>query len=204
MEYSNPLTGWRSWDAKNGVRLNLAEMKALGAELKKAKRARVRVGVLGSKADRFNIDTSTSESDPLNNPTLGLIHEFGTKGEVVTVASGETGPHAQKDIQIRTRAPIPARSFLRMPLTLELPREIEKIGRAVWRKIILKKGIVAALGDLGTTARNVVDKAFETGGFGQWAPNSPVTIRRKGSSKPLIDTAQLRKSVTYEVTGVKQ
>jgi hypothetical protein len=30
-------------------------------------------------------------------------------------------------------------------------------------------------------------------------PNSPVTIRMKGSSKPLIDTGQFRSSITYSV-----
>lgn len=185
--------------AENKVKLDIRAMKALGAELQKFRSARVRVGVLGDKASRFNIDTSTTTEDKLNNPTLGLIHEFGTKGEVVSIPTGETGPHAQATAEMVVRAPIPARSFLRMPLSLHLPREIDKIGRATWRALILKKGVLVALGDLGTIARNVVDRAFETSGFGQWAPNSKATIRRKGSSKPLIDSAQLRRSVTYRV-----
>lgn len=32
-----------------------------------------------------------------------------------------------------------------------------------------------------------------------YPPNSPTTIARKGSSNPLIDTGQLRDSITYEV-----
>ena len=32
---------------------------------------------------------------------------------------------------------------------------------------------------------------------GPWTPNSPVTIARKGSSRPLIDTGELRASITY-------
>ena len=32
-----------------------------------------------------------------------------------------------------------------------------------------------------------------------WAENSPETIRRKGSDKPLIDTGQLRKAIIYVV-----
>ena len=34
-----------------------------------------------------------------------------------------------------------------------------------------------------------------------WAENSPTTIRKKGSSQPLIDTGVLRKSITYVVGG---
>ena len=32
-----------------------------------------------------------------------------------------------------------------------------------------------------------------------WPPNSPLTIALKGSDRPLIDTAQMRKSITYVV-----
>jgi hypothetical protein len=32
-----------------------------------------------------------------------------------------------------------------------------------------------------------------------WAPNAPATVARKGSDHPLIDTAQMRRSITYVV-----
>ncbi|MCM3141663.1 hypothetical protein [Brevibacillus sp. MER 51] len=32
-----------------------------------------------------------------------------------------------------------------------------------------------------------------------WPPNSPITEERKGSDKPLIDTGELRKAITYVV-----
>ncbi|MCR8981642.1 hypothetical protein [Brevibacillus laterosporus] len=34
-----------------------------------------------------------------------------------------------------------------------------------------------------------------------WAPNSPITEERKGSDKPLINTGELRKAITYVVKG---
>ncbi|WP_252715295.1 hypothetical protein [Acinetobacter junii] len=34
---------------------------------------------------------------------------------------------------------------------------------------------------------------------GKFAPLKAKTIKRKGSSKPLIDTGQLRQSITYKV-----
>ena len=34
---------------------------------------------------------------------------------------------------------------------------------------------------------------------GPWTPNSVVTIAKKGSSRPLIDTGELRASITYKV-----
>lgn len=177
--------------------LDLTDFRRLREELKRFRSARVRVGVLGNKAERFDINKT--KQDALNNPTLGLIHEFGTAGEGVNVPTGETGPGAVKTTTVFSRQPIPARSFLRMPLMQHLPAEVDKIGRAVWRAIVLKKGMLVALGDLGQLARNVVDRAFATRGFGNWAPNAPSTIRRKKSSAPLIDSAQLRRSVTWRV-----
>ena len=32
-----------------------------------------------------------------------------------------------------------------------------------------------------------------------WAANAPATAARKGSERPLIDTAQMRRSITYLV-----
>ncbi|MGG3884349.1 hypothetical protein [Brevibacillus panacihumi] len=34
-----------------------------------------------------------------------------------------------------------------------------------------------------------------------WAPNSPRTIEKKGSDKPLINTGELRKEITYVIEG---
>lgn len=38
--------------------------------------------------------------------------------------------------------------------------------------------------------------AFDTGGFGQWAPLSPATLRAKGGGRILVDTGALRSSLT--------
>ena len=50
----------------------------------------------------------------------------------------------------------------------------------------------------GMIAQNVV-RAWFTNPKNNWAPNAPSTIARKGSDKPLIDTGDLRKSITYVV-----
>jgi len=48
----------------------------------------------------------------------------------------------------------------------------------------------------GLLGRNAVVRKINTGPF---APNAPRTIAAKGSDKPLIDTGELRKSITYVV-----
>ncbi|RLI74767.1 hypothetical protein DRO97_05075 [Archaeoglobales archaeon] len=40
-----------------------------------------------------------------------------------------------------------------------------------------------------------------TKGRPEWSPLKPETIKRKGSSKPLIDTGKLRASITHRIEG---
>jgi hypothetical protein len=51
----------------------------------------------------------------------------------------------------------------------------------------------------GLLAQGIV-RGWFTDPRNHWAPNSPETIRRKGSERPLIDTAELRKSITYVIS----
>ncbi|EOX4654200.1 hypothetical protein ACEV6X_25855, partial [Escherichia coli] len=53
---------------------------------------------------------------------------------------------------------------------------------------------------LGTTIVNDIKesiRAFES------PPLSPITIARKGFDKPLIDTGDMQKSVSYEVSEIE-
>tara|TARA_R110000868_G_scaffold220188_1_gene471292 strand:- start:1679 stop:2155 length:477 start_codon:yes stop_codon:yes gene_type:complete len=57
--------------------------------------------------------------------------------------------------------------------------------------------------------KRAVKQAFDRVGFvvagfmkqnlstGKWAPNAPLTIKLKGSSKPLIDTGEMRRAITW-------
>lgn len=44
-------------------------------------------------------------------------------------------------------------------------------------------------------------KGWFTNNKNGWPPNKPAVIKRKGSSRPLIDTGQLRQAITYVVTN---
>lgn len=57
-------------------------------------------------------------------------------------------------------------------------------------------GALSAKKRAGMQAVNMVKARF---GSGALAPLSPATIARKGSSAPLIDTGQLRNSITYVI-----
>lgn len=107
-----------------------------------------------------------------DNPSLGFQHEFGN-------------PDTN----------LPERSFLRMPLMTQMG-EILKFD---WLRRIRMTGVKSAVKLLGVMGEETVQEAFATGGFGQWPALRPRTIQRKGSSRILIDSAQLRKAVTSRV-----
>ncbi len=162
------------------VRVNMDDFEKLKADLKKNGGARVHVGVLGGFTERRPAPGEDGESQPANNAQIGAAHEFG----VVTKN-------------------LPPRSFLRMPVIQEMPAAMQKTDRQLWHRVILQKGIRGALALLGAYALDVIHLAFETGGFGAWAPLKPRTIKRKGSNAILIDTAQLRQSITAEIVDPK-
>jgi hypothetical protein len=56
--------------------------------------------------------------------------------------------------------------------------------------------VVKELSLAGVVASNAVKQWF-VNPKNHWAPNAPSTIRRKGSSRPLIDTAALRQAMTW-------
>lgn len=68
------------------------------------------------------------------------------------------------------------------------------------------KGQTAALpagfAALGLLGQNLAKRWFTDSRNG-WAPNTPATIARKGSDKPLIDTGALRQAITYVVRSNK-
>ena len=116
------------------------------------------------------------EEGELSNVEVGASHEFGVFSKN-----------------------LPRRSFLRDPISLKR-KELIKKAESIIKDNIDKEGgdkrifeIIAAYGE------KIVQEAFETGGYGTWQPLSQGTINSKGSSQILIDSAQLRKSITRKV-----
>lgn len=58
--------------------------------------------------------------------------------------------------------------------------------------------ITPELHKVGFLAEDVVKEWF-TNTDNKWAANSPITIKRKGSDQPLIDSGGLRKSITHVI-----
>lgn len=91
---------------------------------------------------------------------------------------------------------VPERSFLRETIAVKR-NEIETRLAAEVRKVLTgKQGVDAAMEHVGQFVVGLCQARIKEG-IGPELDQS--TIDRKGSSTPLIDTGQLRSSITYEV-----
>ena len=137
-----------------------------------ANRFVVKVGIFGNKSPRGSVD---GKKQTLTNAELGLIHELGSIARHI--------------------AP---RSFLRMPLSLKA-KEIQEKAFIGAPELIRSGNIRKILSNLGKACEIYIQQAFATGGFGNWKDIKQGTKSRKGSDAILIDTAQLRRSITSKV-----
>lgn len=135
----------------------------------KAQPPMARVGILGNHDGRSTGGQS--------NATIGAAHEFGT-------------------------STLPMRSFLRIPLSYGLQTALEQAGaftEDTLKKVIASKSLVPWVEVAAIEAVGVVLEAFDTAGNGSWAPLRPDTMRRKKVKQILVETQQLRNSISYEV-----
>lgn len=63
-----------------------------------------------------------------------------------------------------------------------------------------KSEVNANMQKTGLIGQNAA-KGWFTDPRNEWAPNTPYTIARKGSDRPLIDTGALRNSIVYVIRG---
>lgn len=117
-------------------------------------------------------DADARDGEGIGNVRLASVHEFGAGN-------------------------VPERSFLRS--TVREHREkytaiLDKVTRGVADgKIDMLQGLAL----LGEKVASDVKRRIEADKLG--VPLADATIARKGSSVPLIDTGQLKNSITYEV-----
>lgn len=123
---------------------------------------------------------------------------------VVDVGIIDAGTHTDGDASVATiayqheygTATIPERPFFRSTMR-EKKATIIKMQKAYMKKISTGEMTTEeALGLLGEYLAGAIRKKITDI---KSPPNSPATIAAKGSSNPLVDTAQMRNSVTYEV-----
>lgn len=133
-----------------------------------------RLGILGGG----NRTPKQGQKNAPTNAMVGAIHEFGSP--------------------IRG---IPSRSFLRIPLSQNLNKELENSGmldKETLEEVIKSGTMLPWVKKIAVVAEGIVLDAFDTGGFGEWKPwkNKDYT---NNTGMILVDTQQLRNSISSEV-----
>jgi phage gpG-like protein len=85
-----------------------------------------------------------------------------------------------------------------MPLRIMSKHIMEETAEGA-DKLLRDGNVKMVLTRMGIACEKAIQEAFRSSGFGTWRENAPSTIQRKGSSAPLIDTGQLRRSITSKV-----
>lgn len=114
------------------------------------------------------------EGEKINNAELAYIHTNGSP-----------------------KRNIPARPFIQPAVESKKQQLGDKFGQAI-KNALTGKDPKPELEKAGMIAQNA-SRAWFTNPANNWMPNTEETIKRKGSDKPLIDTAEMRKSITYVV-----
>lgn len=164
-----------------------------------SKKHYVEIGILG--------EGGYTEEGGITLAGIGAVQEFGT----------DRAGRGKKTV-------IPERSFIRMPLETG-QEDIEKQIEPRTQELMENGDIKGIFELIGIAGAGRIEEAFATGGFGEWAPNSDITIhgsnypltqkgkkltqkqidkefiKGKGSDAPLIDTGGLRQAITYRVGG---
>ena len=120
------------------------------------------------------------QQDGIPMASIGMVQEFGS---VVNNIS--------------------KRSFIKEPLLAHLSEKIKRQKEKLKQYLFIDKRLDEAYNLMGNTAKSIIISSFKNKNDGQWAPNAPSTIKKKGVDNPLIDTGRLRRSITYELIDKK-
>ena len=154
------------------------DYKAIMESIEFIKKHEVLIGIPEDTANRKD-----KKGIPINNAELLFIHTNGSpiKG-------------------------IPARPVLEPAIKQDNQNQgnvSNNMKKAIDAALTGNKGaIMQALEITGMEGQNVA-RDFFTSSTNGFAPNKPRTIKQKGSDRPLIDTDEMRKSITYVVREVR-
>lgn len=125
---------------------------------------------------------------------VGIPEEKATRPEDRTINNAELAYIHTNGSPIRG---IPARPFIQPAIEKNSTPIGAQLGEAI-KKTLTGGDSEPSLRKAGIIGQNV-SRGWFTNPDNGWAPNTPRTIAKKGSDKPLIDTAEMRKSITFVV-----
>lgn len=128
-----------------------------------------------------------SGSSSQSNIMKAIYNEFGTKGSGKGFSTPRGGGFG---------GPIPERPFMRNAMRANHGKYRAAMKESALPILLGQTSPVAVLSKLGIMA--AVDIQEEITSLSS-PPNSPTTIRLKGSSNPLVDTGEMRGAVTWKI-----
>lgn len=125
----------------------------------------------------------------------GIVVKVGIQGEdAEKTTKGVSIVHYATENEFGTST-VPARSFIRS--TVDDNKGFKEQIDIAFNSVLNKKDTpYAAMARVGIIARDDIIAKINLGDR-RWPPLSPLTVKRKKSSKPLIDTGRLKQSITY-------
>ena len=97
--------------------------------------------------------------------------------------------------ELGTSRGIPSRPFIRNTVDLH-GDEINQVLDQMVKQILKGQTAEQVLRSMGVYLKGQMQEEIKNG---EYVPNAPETIKKKGSEKPLIDTGRLRSSVQYQI-----
>lgn len=151
-------------------------LKRIIQEVKKLDRKpHVKIGLLSDTANKDKEFSNITKKTTKNTSVLdvGIHNEFGTER-------------------------IPARPFIRTTYDDNQSKWFGMIKKSMGDLYLGRSTVKQSLEKVGLQATSDMKRKFRSGDS-SWKPNAPSTIKKKKSSKPLIDTAQLLNSIQHQV-----
>jgi hypothetical protein len=134
----------------------------------------VLVGIPAEHAARVGSDKGSRSDNAITNVALAYIHEFGSPAQNIPAR-----PHMVPGVEAaKDQITVLSRNALASALQGN------------------KGALLQGLNQIGIVTVGSIQQKIASGPF---TPLKPQTIKRKGSTKPLIDTGAYRQSISYVV-----
>lgn len=149
---------------------------------------------------------SSRDGEGITNAELAFMHTHGIRSKAMAkemeptlTKSGSYSKAYQLYIQSHGSPAyrVPPRPIIEPAIEANIEMLANKLKKAVGFFLEgQRENALAELERAGLSAQNYV-RGWFVDPRNNWPPNSPATIKKKGSDRPLIDTGELRKSITY-------
>lgn len=145
---------------------------------------KTRLDVFAAKINNIVVRVGIKDASQV---AKAILHEFGSYRRIEFEDEG-------KKYNIKG---VPARSFIRMPLSLFLPKALEEV-EAIDSNTVeqASEEIGRAIGE---TSIEVIHKAFDTQGFSQWLSHQSKEYSKDNDNPVLDKTGKLKSSIDFEI-----